>query len=221
MTSKIFIVRHGIREDWVNPQWDGGDLPHDPPLAAEGFRQAEEIAQFFNSQNHNIAHVFSSPYTRTLQTANAIAAGSYVSEVKLEAGIGEWFGSHAPALEPPPLEYLASLAAVDLSYESRMHAPYGNAETEEQLHIRAGTVLEHIVNDFLEDGNIVLVTHGATAIALSRALLNNPRLNVRTGAGSISVMEYSGVWDMTANGSTDHLSGGEQYNYALPSERAM
>jgi broad specificity phosphatase PhoE len=86
--GKILIIRHGNRLDFLDPCWQNRtNLPtkdsKNSPLSECGLEQAKEVAAFIstNYQKNNFKvclivcsiltfqHVFSSPYLRTLQTA--------------------------------------------------------------------------------------------------------------------------------------------------------
>ncbi|PIO70699.1 hypothetical protein TELCIR_07438, partial [Teladorsagia circumcincta] len=68
--------RKGEEEDNVNPDWQR--LPEakglkidNPMLSARGRKQARECAARF--RDVNIAHIFASPFDRTMETASIIA----------------------------------------------------------------------------------------------------------------------------------------------------
>ncbi|PIO77001.1 phosphoglycerate mutase family protein [Teladorsagia circumcincta] len=78
-------------EDNVNPDWQR--LPEakglkidNPMLSARGRKQARECAARF--RDVNIAHIFASPFDRTMETASIIAECKDLL-VKPEAGLGE------------------------------------------------------------------------------------------------------------------------------------
>lgn len=110
MTTKIYITRHGEREDFINRSWystaersvimfglllqsntQHGSLcsPDDPPLSQRGLRQANCLKD--RLVNTNIKHIFCSPYIRCLQTVTPLAEALGIP-IKVEHGLGEWFG---------------------------------------------------------------------------------------------------------------------------------
>lgn len=62
---KLILVRHG----W--PDEDHAELPHDPPLRAEGRQQALAVAE--QLAREGITHIVSSPQLRAQQTAASTA----------------------------------------------------------------------------------------------------------------------------------------------------
>ena len=73
MTQTIWIARHANRLDFVSPDWFlTAERRYDPPLSDDGLVQASQLAQ--RLKNENITAIFSSPFLRTVQTANQEAA---------------------------------------------------------------------------------------------------------------------------------------------------
>jgi len=65
----------------------------------------------------------------------------------------------------------------------------------------------------------VLVTHAATKIALCRALLDDPKAEVRCGICSISkFVREEDNWKRVLNGYARHLSCGEVMHWEFPEE---
>jgi len=43
---RIFLARHGNRQDFVDPRWlDQAEEPYDPPLSADGVEQARGLGR--------------------------------------------------------------------------------------------------------------------------------------------------------------------------------
>ena len=60
MTKTVWIVRHGNRLDFVYPEWfELATRRYDPPLAEDGFIQANKLALRLASEK--IDHIFTSP----------------------------------------------------------------------------------------------------------------------------------------------------------------
>src|SRR3989338_4642887 len=96
----ILFIRHGMRQDFQNPSWRKEHPEHryDPPLSAQGRKQAKSTGRYLREEVEAgrlppVRHIFASPYHRTLETSSAIAheIGQH-SLVKVEGGLGEWFG---------------------------------------------------------------------------------------------------------------------------------
>ncbi|CAJ0606630.1 unnamed protein product [Cylicocyclus nassatus] len=87
----VWVVRHAEREDNFNPNWQSlpqarGLADDDPFLSERGRRQAQEVAARF--RNIPLAHVFASPFYRTMQTASIVVAGKKIL-IKPEPGLCE------------------------------------------------------------------------------------------------------------------------------------
>jgi broad specificity phosphatase PhoE len=157
----LYFVRHGLREDFENPAWkESCGNPWDPPLSANGRGQAADVGAFFADKK--IHSIFSSPFLRTLETAQAVAAGCG-AQIRTEEGICEWLNPEWHAL--PPSWHSADTAvklfpAVDPTYQTMVHARY--PETAERIHVRerCRRCLAHILHEN-PSGNLVFVTHGS------------------------------------------------------------
>ncbi|CAD6196282.1 unnamed protein product [Caenorhabditis auriculariae] len=173
---KIWVVRHAEREDNINRGWrklegSEGLASDNSMLSARGKQQARECAQRF--KNHDIAHVFASPYDRTVETASTIVAGKNL-KVKAEPGLCEalylcekppGFWSNEQLAEKFPL--------VDLDYVpvySKYTLPkegYG----DDACVPRVKSTLSQIFSRF--EGNLLLVGHGASIGAVHEVLMED------------------------------------------------
>ncbi|KAL4243532.1 Histidine phosphatase superfamily protein [Abortiporus biennis] len=93
MVETIYIARHGYRLNWDTTIWKSETgLPRDPPLAAYGVSQAEELAQHFLSlpEDERPTIIFSSPYYRCLQTARPVSKALGLP-IYVEHGLSEWY----------------------------------------------------------------------------------------------------------------------------------
>lgn len=63
-----------MRLDWVKPDWhlEKGEKPCDSPLSEDGLQQARELGQ--RLADVDLDFIFSSPFLRCVQTADAVAA---------------------------------------------------------------------------------------------------------------------------------------------------
>ena len=51
MNQRIYLIRHGQREDFEDPTWpQRAARPYDTPLSATGFRQAEDVGRALMDQ---------------------------------------------------------------------------------------------------------------------------------------------------------------------------
>lgn len=205
MSQIVWIARHGNRLDFVNPDWFlTAERPYDPPLSDDGVMQAQQLGERLKGEK--IAHIFASPFLRTVQTANQVAQALDLP-IKLESGLSEWLNPHwMPSMpEKLPLELLHErYPRVDLEYNSRVIAEY--PETGEQLFSRAGETAKRLVAEFT--GDILLVGHGASVIGTAMGLLGGttePEINA-TLCCLVKIVHQGEEWVMELNGDTSHLS---------------
>ena len=203
MTKTIWIARHGNREDFVDFNWiKTADRPFDPGLSADGIQQAQELAQRLALEP--IAHIFASPFLRTVQTAH------YVAEVlnlpiKIESGAAECLSFPFCAIKPEllPLEMLAQrFPRIDLNYRDRVPVCY--PETLAVAKKRAGDTIKRLIEEF--PGNLLIISHGASLVNMTRKLVGD-RAKIRSSlCGLIKLVGSGEQWQMELNGDTSHLS---------------
>lgn len=202
MGQTVWIARHGNRLDFVNPDWfKSAERPYDPPLSEDGVIQAQELGQRLLSEK--IAHIFASPFLRTVQTATEVSKVLDLP-IKLEAGLSEWLNPDWMPKMPErlPIEVLAQQYPIDLDYTSRVVPQY--PENEEQVMARTGEVARRLVAEFSED--ILLVGHGASVVGTTTGLVGGqPTVNA-TLCCLVKLVCGSEGWEMELNGDTSHLS---------------
>ncbi|HEY9874654.1 MAG TPA: histidine phosphatase family protein [Candidatus Obscuribacterales bacterium] len=209
MPQTVWIARHGNRLDFVNPEWfNTAERPYDPPLSDDGVVQAQQLGQ--RLEGEGIAHIFASPFLRTVQTANKVAQALDLS-IKLESGLSEWLNPNwMPAMpEKQPIEALAErFPRIDLSYTSRVIAHY--PESGEQVLERAGETARRLAAEFPQD--ILLVGHGASVVGTTMGLLGGttePEINAALCC-LVKVVRHGQEWVMELNGDTSHLNQTEK-----------
>ena len=200
---RLWLVRHGYRQDYTDPLWKRtAQYPSDPPLSAAGLIQAQDLVPRFVDES--IEHIFVSPYLRTLQTIQplAIAKKTDVS-LKVEAGLGEIVSS----IDPSPLglseaERCSPFPEIDHGYKS-MWQP-DQIETEESSMRRAAFVLEKILHQYA--GNLLIVSHESPIRGMVRAL-TQPKQSVRCSfCGVTQLRQIDQIWHLISNGDVSHLS---------------
>ncbi|MGK7871906.1 MAG: histidine phosphatase family protein [Xenococcaceae cyanobacterium] len=206
MPQTIWIARHGNRLDFVNPEWfNTAERRYDPPLSEDGLIQAKELGQRLKSEN--IAHIFSSPFLRAIQTSNQVAEALDLP-IKLEAGLSEWLNLDwmREIPETHPREVLAEkYPRIDCSYTSRIVPQY--PESEETVMERTGKTARRLVEEFSED--ILLVGHGISVLGTTIGLVGgNPTINASLCC-LVKLVRCSEQWEMKLNGDTSHLSQSE------------
>ncbi|KAL1994107.1 hypothetical protein VTN49DRAFT_2776 [Thermomyces lanuginosus] len=203
----IYLTRHGHRMHWTLDHKTGtyssvfptptGNAA-DPTLTSHGVRQSRELAAHLISDavTPKPWRVYSSPFYRCLQTIQPSfealrEKGIDVGEqVRIENGLGEWFGSSSYFSHPPPAspatlrQFFPSLIPADPSrvYVARV-TPSVNGESIIQLHHRVAATLAAIIADVdaeiaayeAETGDksskaILICSHAAPLIAMGRVL---------------------------------------------------
>ncbi len=203
MNKTIFITRHGMREDFVNPKWKVAALnPYDPPLSKEGIIQAKELA--LRLKKENITKIFTSPFLRTVQTAHCIAEILEV-KIKLEYGLMEWLNPKWFKSMPKiiPIEKLASkYPRIDTKYNSLFYPQF--PEDEEQALIRAGDTAKKLLA--LNEKPVLLVGHGASVWGAVKGILNNEPDITPCMCCLIKLENINNKWVSTIKGDSSFLS---------------
>jgi len=227
----LFIVRHGDRWDYSNPEWKLQTTSRigDSPLSPLGHQQAQEVGKFFdawlNERQLDDVIWMSSPFLRCLQTSdealNAMTTFSKASSLSIlpEYSIFEWdgYGGAWHKDLPSLTERKHYFPRLDMNYESFFIPTLPEPRSEfftrcqhsvdglhERFPYRAGQVL-------------IAVSHAAGCIALAKTLTKLTLQDI-TPAGPCSIYGFtresnSSVWSLdphdkpgSLNGYTDHLS---------------
>uniref|UniRef100_A0A7I4YWL7 Histidine phosphatase family protein n=1 Tax=Haemonchus contortus TaxID=6289 RepID=A0A7I4YWL7_HAECO len=165
----IWVVRHAEREDNVNPDWQ--DLAEakglrwdNPMLSGRGRKQARECAE--RLVDVNIAHIFASPFDRTMETAAIIAEGRDLL-IKPEAGLCEVLTECG---RPPGFWSTKRLKRKFIWVDSEYEPVYEKSTLPDELlgdhscMSRVSRTVDHITNNY--DGDLLLVSHGAPIASL-------------------------------------------------------
>lgn len=206
-TQNIYITRHGVRAsqlpDWAEPCNEGPhDGPgYDAPLAAMGRQQAEALAEYMTETP--IDFIFSSPFLRTLQTAQPLARAKGIP-IQVEWGIAEllkdsWFGAF-PQL-PSPAERKRDIPEINAEYQSAAMPNY--PETREQMEERVVQALSHITENY--GPNIFLVGHGASTRGIQSVLLEDGELMGLEFCTLCHITRENGPWRMACDVEAEHL----------------
>lgn len=160
--TRFWVVRHGQIAANVSYHWHGST---DSPLTETGRRQVEQVATWFEGNGRSLAAAYSSPLTRTRDTATGIASRFGLKVDPLpglrEYCLGEWEGVHFQELneERQLLERMSD----------RHWAPPGG----ESIHGVLERMLEafHQVAERHPGEEVLMVGHGAaTAVMLAHLL---------------------------------------------------
>lgn len=156
---RVVLLRHG-RTAWNAQRRFQGQA--DPALDEVGRAQAYEVAGLIAALHPDL--LISSDATRAMQTAEIVgeaAALPAIAEPRLrERGLGHWEGlTRDEVAERYPDEYADWIAGRDVSGRG--------GETREQVAARAVAAFD----DLPAVPTVVVVTHSATAMALTNDLL--------------------------------------------------
>ncbi len=205
MSQRIWIVRHGNREDFQNPGWaKTAPRPYDPALSGDGETQAKEVGR--SLQGEQIDCVFASPFLRTIQTASHIADALNLA-VCLEPGIGEILPTVQSAPELLPVdERRQRFSRIDESYSPINELPY--PETSDEGHKRSALSARSLTDRF-PDKNLVMVTHGAPVVGIVRGLTGlKDRITVPLCC-IFTLQRSDSSWNVVQLSETSHLSNQE------------
>jgi broad specificity phosphatase PhoE len=154
--SKLILVRHG--ESSGNRDRIFAAAPHDLPLTALGYRQAQSVAARIG-QLFRPALVVSSVYLRASETARIIA-GALGVPLQVEADLHEReVGAHRGR------SYDSLLDAPDYDPQRPWAWKPEGGESHEEVQARVGPVLDRLARDHA-DQDVVVVSHGGVMISL-------------------------------------------------------
>lgn len=207
MSQTVWIARHGNRLDFVNPEWfNTAERPYDPPLSEDGLEQAKQLGQRLVGEG--IAHIFASPFLRTVQTANEVA-NILNLPIKLESGLSEWLNPEWMKTEPErlPLEELQErFPRIDPSHTSLVIARY--PETSEMVLQRTAQTAQRLTAEFSED--VLFVGHGASVVGCTQGLVGGTPEVKASLCCLVKLVRQEQKWVMELNGDTSHLSKAEE-----------
>ncbi len=205
MSRSIFIARHGERIDFQDRRWyDRADYPYDPHLSAGGFRQARDLAQ--RLRHENLSAIFSSPFLRAVQTADAVAQATglpiYLEEGCSEQLDGKWFPTGDPRVHSPA-KLAQCYARIDVRYRAVVRPRW--PEVWEQTVPRGQATARALAARY--PGNLLLVGHGASVSALAWGLVTDyPQFTGHCCSLVQLVEDDAGRWRVALAGDVSHLS---------------
>ncbi len=197
----IYLVRHG-QTAWNKEEVFRGRT--DIPLDETGLKQAELVGQYFKEME--IHALYSSPLSRALQTAEAIARIGRLKVRQLEAitdmSFGSWEGHpHQEVRKMDPETYRQWVESPHL-----LKLPGG--ETLDEVRTRSVTALEELIRDHLEK-TIVLVSHRVICKVLICAILgldNSHFWQITQDTTAINLIQYrKGKYILSLLNETCHL----------------
>ncbi|THV04906.1 phosphoglycerate mutase-like protein [Dendrothele bispora CBS 962.96] len=224
MLNTIYIARHGFRLRWIDesqrsnkndPLSDSGLVSYVffatvfSALTCKPFPiltkvQAQDLANHLASlpEERRPTAIFSSPYTRCLQTSQSVAIALGIP-IYVDYRLSEWHSDVAgkkglAAYHPPtPTELNKSFPQIDLSTSSwapQVWLAPSQGETLDDIQARVRAFLPDMIREIEEsfDGKherILLVSHAAPVIVLIQALLADQAKEVSPKPGCCSLSE--------------------------------
>ncbi len=163
MSVQIVFVRHGESYGNIGLPAPEGFSEEDTPLTEYGLRQADALADYW-FDGIDVAEIFASPFTRTIQTI-------YPTAKKLKMPI---------VLSADLLEVGSTTSGADahrINTDFPLCIPFSEKslpvpETEEQKAKRAKRFVDFIAGNYKSGETVVVATHGTFFSYLVRAVLN-------------------------------------------------
>jgi broad specificity phosphatase PhoE len=204
MAATVWLLRHGERQDSVDPDWASrADRPHDPGLTATGREQARRTARRLAGES--IDAVYASPFLRTVETAD-IVARELGLPVALEPGLGEhlnpdWFDA---APEILTVDALADrFGSVDHTHEPRLVPTF--PESGDEAADRAAEAARRLLA--AGDDEPLLVGHGLTVGGVATRFLGHEDGVDAPLCGLTKLRGHEDGWQLAFSGSVSHLEG--------------
>lgn len=163
----LWLVRHAHRLDFVRPEWfDTAVYPYDPPLSSAGFDRALALATTFSGVK--IERIFTSPFLRTIQTADPLARLLQVP-IQMEWGLCEWLCQDWTLELPettPVDELIRCYPNIVTSYQSQVMPCY--PETIAKLDARIAIIADKLIQ--CNDRDILAISHKGAILGIVAAL---------------------------------------------------
>jgi broad specificity phosphatase PhoE len=206
MPRRIWLARHGNRQDFADPTWhETADRPHDPGLAPDGETQARRLGR--RVSDLAIDRVFASPFLRAVQTASFVAAETG-HRVRLEPGLGEWLNADWFDTLPMPLpeERLADrFAPVALDHDPCLQPTF--PESKPEAFARLGRAAQCLARRHTGD-SLLLVGHGVTVQGVLMGLVGDDVSDEGCPLASLTeIVRRNGDWRIVRRNDTRHLDG--------------
>jgi broad specificity phosphatase PhoE len=204
MADTLWVVRHGERQDSVDPNWEEhAERVHDPPLTDLGRWAAWRVGRRFVESGVTFDAVYASPFLRAVETAEEICR-ELGTEVRLEPGLGEhrnaeWFDAEP---ETVPHARLAEwFDPVRLDHDPRVLPAF--PEGHDEAMARAGETARILADEV--EGTVLLVGHGLTVGGVVQGLVGSTD-GVDAPLCGLTRLEHDGTgWRLDFSGDTSHL----------------
>ena len=204
MTDSVWVVRHGQRQDTVDPDWElTAARQHDPGLTELGRWQAWRCGRFFADADIAFDAIYCSPFLRAVQTTAEIC-GVIGGAGWLEPGLGEhrnseWFDS-----EPDTLSFDTLANYFDpIRDDHELFVVPEFPETHDEAEGRAGETARQIAD--AHEGRVLIVGHGLTIGGVVRGLVGSAEGVDAPLCGLTRIDRVADGWELGFSGKTDHL----------------
>lgn len=214
---RIHFVRHGETPYNKDSRFQGQS---NLPLNETGQIQAEKLGQKFEylsiDNDLAITDIYSSPLSRTMETAEQIAKKVHItpktdSAIK-EIGLGEFEGKTAKEVlvnykDPDGVPILTKWKEDPLKYD------IPNGEKVSDVDLRVKTFVDNIIKTHKPEDNIVIVTHGGPiSVVLCHVLKTSLRESAKMKIDNASVTVIEAGKDLDSSklicaNDTSHLDG--------------
>lgn len=199
----IWLARHGNRQDFVDFGWrKTAARPDDPGLSPDGFTQAHELG--LRLQRESIAHIFASPFLRTIETAHQVA-NALDLKIKIEAGLGEHIKprrSHGSPDLLPRAQVNRQFSSVDRQYGGLVFPQY--PETARELRQRSQRTMQALLQSY--KGDLLLISHAATIRELALSLTSHASRRDSPLCGLTKLVCHQDRWTIERQRDASHIS---------------
>lgn len=182
---KLRIVRHAESTGNAQGRWQGRD---DTLLTDMGRGQAAKLRDRFSSEGYQPSNIYSSPLSRTLETARIASSAWDIPIVQvddlMETDIGVFTGKTWQDIEEQMPE-VARVFAVNRNLEL-----IDGAETYAQRTDRAQRVIDLVTGEHTDDDSVLVFTHGGIISHIFSQLVGTDRM-WGLGVHNTAVFEFT------------------------------
>jgi broad specificity phosphatase PhoE len=205
MADELYVVRHGQRQDSVDPEWEAvADRVHDPPLTELGRWAAWRVGRRFAEAGTPFDAVYASPFRRTVETADEVCR-ELETTFELEPGLGEyhnpeWFDRDPETL--PAEDLRERFGTLRLGRDP--HVVPAFPESHDEAIGRIATAARQLADG--TEGSVLLVGHGITVAGVVGGLVGSAAEADAPLCGVTRlVADVDGTWRLDYTGDTSHL----------------
>lgn len=228
--TALLLVRHGERQDYVDPTWlpaNRGAEPWNPPLSPKGQEQGEALVSavdtWCSQLGLKLGAVYSSPLLRTMQTAKPVAAHFGLDVVAVpdlmewlavdfytswacRDSTGHWGSGSVPVL-PEFTEVVRQPAANLIGRKSGPQANFDCPESKQEMVDRVTTSIRRLADSHPRQ-LVLIVGHGGPTRYCAECLAqvgSSPGLPPAGYTGIYVLVGCDGHWKLSAANDTRHL----------------